>query len=254
MTDADGNVASEEIALLVVDPSAEDLDQDGVTVGEGDCDDDDPDRYPGNTEICDGIDNDCDEVLLSGEDVDNDTDGSPACADCDENDGSVFPGAPETCNGRDDSCSGLADDGVGTCPCPVTHFATVPYQVCSDAAVSWDEARTACAQDAGYILTVINGDLENDFVYAAIGAVLGANPGTYFWLGGSDAVQEGLWQWHNGQPWVFEAWAPDTGFGAEPNNSGGVEHYLEMGRTANSRWNDVAASSRNFYTCEYGPN
>ncbi len=36
-----------------------DADGDGWTVGDGDCDDADPDRYPGAPEVCDGVDNGC---------------------------------------------------------------------------------------------------------------------------------------------------------------------------------------------------
>jgi len=251
--DADGNEVQEEIGLFAADPALADHDEDGVTVGEGDCDDDDPARFPGNPEVCDGVDNDCDELLLDGEDVDADGDGALACADCDEGDPLVHPDALEICNGVDDDCSTLADDGDGTCPCEVTHFGDTPYQVCTDAAVSWTDAVSGCDADPGYILVAISGELENDFVYTAVGSAMGASPGTYVWLGGTDEGTEGSWRWHNGEPWVFQNWAPDTGFGAEPNNSGGVEHYLEMGRTANSQWNDVAATSRNFYVCEFDP-
>jgi len=49
-----------------VDPAA-DCDGDGVTPGEGDCDDADPDIGPGRTEICgDRIDNDCDGLFDGG--------------------------------------------------------------------------------------------------------------------------------------------------------------------------------------------
>lgn len=37
----------------------DDADIDGVTSCDGDCDDSDPSRFPGNPEVCDGIDNDC---------------------------------------------------------------------------------------------------------------------------------------------------------------------------------------------------
>lgn len=44
-------------------PQCFDADMDGVTDCEGDCDDDDPNSFPGNIENCgDGVDNDCDDT------------------------------------------------------------------------------------------------------------------------------------------------------------------------------------------------
>ena len=74
-----------------------------------DCDDADGANFPGNVEVCDGMDNDCDGV---GDDEDDlDADGVTACAgDCDDNDPLVFPGNVEICDGFDNDCDGVIDD------------------------------------------------------------------------------------------------------------------------------------------------
>ena len=105
-----------------------------------DCDDADPNVNPGETEECDGFDNDCDNLVDDNDpDLDlttqdewyNDTDFDTygdladmqmACdapagyvadnTDCDDTNGAVNPGATEICNGGvDDDCNGLADAG-----------------------------------------------------------------------------------------------------------------------------------------------
>ena len=108
-----------------------DADGDGVDAMD-DCDDNDPNNFPGNTETCDDADNDCDGevdngVLLSGyADGDGDGYGDPAQAvegceygingfvdngdDCDDATADVNPGAVEVCDGLDNDCDVLVDD------------------------------------------------------------------------------------------------------------------------------------------------
>ncbi len=79
----------------------------------GDCDDADPARFPGNPEVCDGLDNDCDGAL-PGNETDADGDGAPVCAgDCDDGDATVFPLAPELCDQQDNDCDGVVDEDTG---------------------------------------------------------------------------------------------------------------------------------------------
>lgn len=101
-----------------------------------DCDDSNNAIYPGATEVCDGLDNNCDATTDEGFtqntyylDADNDTYGDAAvsvstCAvsapvgyvadntDCDDSDNTIHPGATELCDGIDNDCSGVADDGL----------------------------------------------------------------------------------------------------------------------------------------------
>ena len=101
-----------------------------------DCDDDAPPVHGAQVEICDGLDNDCDDAVdeqtrpiswyrdADGDGFGNATGGVEiACAppegysslptDCDDEGAGVNPAAVERCNGRDDDCNGVADFQIG---------------------------------------------------------------------------------------------------------------------------------------------
>lgn len=60
-----GGDSPEETADTGDPPSPYDVDDDGdgLTENQGDCDDQDPNRFPGAPDLCDKVDNDCDGVL-----------------------------------------------------------------------------------------------------------------------------------------------------------------------------------------------
>jgi hypothetical protein len=90
-----------------------DLDGDGLSADEGDCDDWDATVYAGAVEWVDEIDNDCDGDI--DEDTvasDDDGDGySEADGDCDDDDPAVYPGADPVEGVTNADCDGEADTG-----------------------------------------------------------------------------------------------------------------------------------------------
>ena len=99
-----------------------DDDNDGVLDGD-DCAPLDLNSYPGATEACDGVDNDCDGKVDEGfpdldadgiadcTDIDTDGDGDPDLTDCQPTNGAVYAGATEVCDGLDNNCNGQVDEG-----------------------------------------------------------------------------------------------------------------------------------------------
>ena len=106
--------------------------QDGFTIADGDCDDSNSNIYPTAEEVCDGLDNDCNNDV--DEDVgyvyylDNDNDGyggdisiiscsqqdhlSEQSGDCNDQDTEISPNKEEICDGLDNDCNGQVDDGA----------------------------------------------------------------------------------------------------------------------------------------------
>jgi len=101
---------------------------DGYAAASDDCNDADPTVHPNATELCNGIDEDCDTVVPLDE-FDDDGDGYSECTwvgssatitggdDCDDTDATSHPGATEICDGADNDCDtnteaagGEADD------------------------------------------------------------------------------------------------------------------------------------------------
>ena len=133
---------------------------------DGDCDDTDPEIAPNIEEICDGIDNNCDDevdedlLLLFFWDADEDGFGDEdtiveACeegpkitltgGDCDDIDPLINPDATEICDGEDNDCNGVADDGL------VNGAATWYLDQDGDGVGDDNNTVQACIQPVGYV-------------------------------------------------------------------------------------------------------
>ena len=125
--DADGDGFGDPSTGIVISACEGDV-SDMVTDGT-DCDDTDSEIYPGAVEdICDGIDNDCDDDIDEGAifgyaDADGDGFGDPdtvvsTClpgsvvdgTDCDDTTATAYPGAPEICDDIDNDCDMAIDE------------------------------------------------------------------------------------------------------------------------------------------------
>ncbi len=140
----------------------------GFVADNTDCNDADPNINPGATEVCDGVDNDCDVSVDEGvlntffADTDSDGFGDPnnsvsACSappgfvadntDCNDADPNINPGAQEICDGFDNDCDGLIDDDDPSVTGQPTWYADVDGDGFGDPNVSL----LACVVPAGYV-------------------------------------------------------------------------------------------------------
>ncbi|TRT44375.1 MAG: tandem-95 repeat protein, partial [Microcystis aeruginosa Ma_QC_C_20070703_M131] len=89
---------------------------------------------------------------------------------------------------------------------PITYYLTT--------ATTWTDAQVQ-AQAMGGNLVTINDAAENQFLVNAFGS------NESFWIGFTDAVQEGDWKWINGEPVTYVNWSV-----TEPNNVGNEDYGI----------------------------
>jgi len=116
----------------------DDQDGDGYSTDEGDCDDTNPDVYPGADEVCDGEDNDCD-GQTDEDSLDSDGDGIADCLD------------------EDCEVTAVVDEAVellGSCPWGGAVTAADPWDIV-------EEWHYEVLPDDGVIVTPAVGNLTN---------------------------------------------------------------------------------------------
>ena len=213
--DCDGDIDDADASLDLATASAWYPDGDGDGYGGGtavaacdapaghvadhsDCDDGDLSAYPGNSEICDGADNDCDGDVDEGtsasswyRDADGDGYGDPASAivacaapvgtiadgsDCDDGDVAISPAATEICgDGMDNDCDSTA---TGCGPAGSVSLAAADLRYTGETA--GDQSGSALASGD------FDGDGQADLVIGApYSSAGGAYSGAFYLLSGT---------------------------------------------------------------------
>lgn len=174
------------VSLIMPPPGALaqvcDADGDGVNsiaCGGTDCDDTDPNRFPGNAEVCDGGDHDedCDPGTFGFRDTDADGFGDARCCndggggtrncgdDCNDTARTIHPLASDFCNGVDDNCDTVVDDASQS-PGSNAHFLDSDR----DGYGAPGGGVFACVGDPGF--AVIGGDCNDTNPAIVPGAVM----------------------------------------------------------------------------------
>ena len=157
----------------------------------------------------------------------------------------------------------------------VKSFEGHAYEVIS-VPMTWSEAEEHAKQKLG-MLAKINSLQENVFLQSLMSQITTAaqdgGGAKYFWLGGSDSILEGSWQWVDGTRIDSSSitnralWGQGPGFvtgSSEPDNFMGNQDCLAMGLEtwpkgaealnslgAAGQWNDISCSNKLGFVIEY---
>ena len=116
-----------------------------------------------------------------------------------------------------------------------------------DYGMTWTDAKALCESMGGHLATITSQE-EQD----AIEELIADSTKHRYWLGASDEVTEGTWEWVTGESFVYKNWGRN-----EPNNGSGREDYLHIyvkpeNTSVFGEWNDAFTNDAPFgFICEW---
>ena len=161
--------------------------------------------------------------------------------DCDDGDDGVFPWA------GDEYGDAIDGDCDGQTHCAATSVGGSYYATCLFPDASWDEALEAC-HEAGYDSLASIPDALVDGVLTDLASPLTAEAHN-IWIGATDEVVDGTWEWLDGTPWSYEDWSEDEPYAGD----NGVDYGIKGVNAPGYTWGDATVSGAGFtirgYAC-----
>ncbi len=109
-----------------------------------------------------------------------------------------------------------------------------------DKARNWNDAKEHCESMNGHLATITS-QAEWDFIIYEFNYLHMTN--THHWVGGSDEISEGEWEWITGESWKISWWHSGQPDGTVSQNSLLIDSELN--------WHDYDSYSIFYFLCEW---
>ncbi|KAI8521387.1 hypothetical protein Bbelb_011410 [Branchiostoma belcheri] len=112
------------------------------------------------------------------------------------------------------------------------------YQINSASLRTWREAKEACIQNGGDLLSITTPH-EQFYITGLLSSVSGM---ASLWIGANSLGTPGRWTWSDGSAFVYLNWASGP-------NGGNTDNCVEI-TSSNGRWNDLSCAESRGYICK----
>lgn len=205
---------------------------DQTTLGGNDCDDGNPDHFPGQVWYYDA---DGDGYGSYRSESERRTSCAPSgyftalnSDDCDAANPDIHPFAPEALDETDSNCDGMEADGH---LCVGTPFGTEQYFLMCPILTTASEAADICTQYGYDGLASVMNAAENQQLMS-----LNAFSDNGVWLGASDEAIENQFEWSDGSFWSYDNWYTN-----HPYTNGVESSCVSM--ISNGQWLELSCNS-----------
>ncbi|KAI3357009.1 hypothetical protein L3Q82_003640 [Scortum barcoo] len=141
--------------------------------------------------------------------------------------------------GANGQCGKSSGSTCDSCPSGWTRFGQRCFMFQANE-MEWADAERFCTSLCGNLAS-IRSAVDYGFMRQLIYQATNSHKTT--WVGGNDAVKEGVWMWSDGTNFVFSDWGK-----GEPNNLGG-ENCMEINLGGQDYVNDSKCNNKRSFLC-----